>query len=334
MNSVFVAPGKGGWGKGLLLVPDEKRRFVACVTGGGIHPVAQRIADLAGCEVVDAFNNKVEFDEMLCAVINCGGTARIGVYPTKGVPTIDVLPSGPSGPLADNITEDLFVSGVGLDDVSLADGSEPIAASAPAAAEAAGAAEGAPAEDAPAASGGDVAGASGFLMRFGQGIGKVMAIFYQSGRDSVIMVIRNVLPFMAFIAMLSGIISYTGIGNAIASVLAPLAGSLPGLLLIVLICTIPIVSPILGPGAVIAQVIGVLIGEMIGKGQVPMQYALPALFAIDGQVGCDFIPVGLSLADAEPETVSAGVTAVMYERFISGIIAVLIAFAFSFFVVY
>jgi PTS system glucitol/sorbitol-specific IIC component len=139
---------------------------------------------------------------------------------------------------------------------------------------------------------------------------------------------------MAFIAMLSGIISYSGIGDAIASVLAPMASSLPGLLLIVLICTIPIVSPILGPGAVIAQVVGVLVGDMIGKGQIPMQYALPALFAIDGQVGCDFIPVGLSLGDAEPETVSAGVTAVMYERFISGILAVLIAFAFSFFVVY
>ena len=332
MNSVFVAPGQGGWGKGLLLVPDEKRNVVACITGGGIHPTAARIGELTGCEVVDAFNNKVEFDNMLCAVINCGGTARIGVYPTKGVPTIDVLPSGPSGPLADNISEDIFVSGVAPENVSLADGSEPVKAAAGAAAPAA--AEAAPAAEASAPADSDSKSGGNFLTKLGTGIGKVMAVFYQAGRDSVNMVIRNVLPFMAFIAMLSGIISYSGIGNAIASVLAPMASSLPGLLLIVLICTIPIVSPILGPGAVIAQVIGVLVGDLIGKGQVPMQYALPALFAIDGQVGCDFIPVGLSLADAEPETVSAGVTAVMYERFITGIVSVLIAYAFSFFVVY
>ncbi|MCH4054339.1 MAG: PTS glucitol/sorbitol transporter subunit IIB [Atopobiaceae bacterium] len=330
MNSVFVKPGQGGWGKGLLLVPNEKRKVVASITGGGVHPTAQRIAELSGCEAVDAFNNKVEFDDMLCAVINCGGTARIGVYPTKGVPTVDVLPSSPSGPLADNISADIFVSGVTPDDVSLADGTEGVAAAT--AAPAAEKAEAAPAPQ-PAAEQTSAA-PGGFLTKLGTGIGKVMAVFYQAGRDSVNMIIRNVLPFMAFIAMLSGIISYTGLGNAIASVLTPLAGTLPGLCVIVLICTIPIVSPILGPGAVIAQVIGVLVGEQIGLGNIAVQFALPALFAIDGQVGCDFIPVGLSLGEAEPETVSAGVTAVMYERFITGILSVLIAFVFSFLVVY
>ena len=135
-----------------------------------------------------------------------------------------------------------------------------------------------------------------FITNLGRSVGKVVGVLYQAGRESIDQVIKNILPFMAFIALVIGIILYTGIGDWIANLIAPLAGSLIGMLIISIVCTIPILSPLLGPGAVIAQVVGTLLGStLIASGSIPARYALPALFAINPQVGCDFIPVGLAL---------------------------------------
>ena len=111
-NAVVVEQGTKGWGGPLTIAPNKKRRLIYSVTGGGIHPVAQRIAELTGGETFDGFKSKAEFDEIAVAVIDCGGTARVGVYPMKGVPTIDIHPATPSGPLMKYIKESNFVSGV------------------------------------------------------------------------------------------------------------------------------------------------------------------------------------------------------------------------------
>jgi len=163
------------------------------------------------------------------------------------------------------------------------------------------------------------------IVKVGRSVGGVVGTLYQAGRDSVDTVIRNVIPFMAFISFIIGLILTTGIGDWIAKGLKGSASSLPGLLLISVICAIPLISPLLGPGAVIAQIVGTLLGVEIGKGNIPAQYSLPALFAINPQVGCDFIPVGLALGEAEPETVEVGVPAVLFSRLVTGPLSVVIA---------
>jgi PTS system glucitol/sorbitol-specific IIC component len=173
-------------------------------------------------------------------------------------------------------------------------------------------------------------GVNKVLVTIGRSVGGVVGTLYQAGRDSIDTIIRNILPFMAFIAVLIGIINETGIGDWLAHLIEPLASNLIGLLAISIFCAIPVLSPVLGPGAVIAQVVGVLLGTRIGEGDIPPQYALPALFAINPQVGCDFIPVGLALGEAETETVEVGVPAVLFSRLITGPLAVVIAYFASF----
>lgn len=168
-------------------------------------------------------------------------------------------------------------------------------------------------------------GLTKFLERLGRGTGVVVGALYQAGRESIDQVLKNILPFMAFISLIIGIILKTGIGDWIARALQPLASNPVGLVIMSLIIGLPILSPLLGPGAVVAQIIGTLLGTQFASRALPANLALPALFAINPQVGCDFIPVGLALGEAEPETVEVGVPAVLFSRMITGPIAVILA---------
>lgn len=321
MKSVTIKAGKGGWGGPLTLVPTETKNKVVSITGGGIHPVAAKIAEMTGCQAVDGFSTGVPDGEFLVAVVDCGGTARCGVYPKKRIFTVNIMPVGQSGPLAKYITEDIYVSGVSVDCIEFADGSAIAKTSV-----------GAPKTKAQAKE--EIAKMNegkpkNIATRIGIAIGGIVNKFYAAGRESIDITIKSILPFMAFVSMILGIISASGLGNVIANTISPVASTLPGMLIVSFICAIPFISPVLGPGAVIAQVVGTLLGVQIGLGNIPPQYALPALFAIDAQVGCDFIPVGMSLGEAEPETIELGVPAVLYSRVITGPISVLIAYLFS-----
>jgi glucitol/sorbitol PTS system EIIB component len=332
--AVFVRPGSSGWGRGLLLRRDGKRDKVVSVTGGGIHPVARRIAELLDAEAVDGFTSGVPDDETIAVVINCGGTARIGVYPRKGILTVDVYPGAPGGPLAQFITEELFVSDVGVDQVAPAEGDEtetstekpvvPPRSERPSSREVAATVTG------DGRFGRAFNSVTGVFVTFGSAVGKFVNTMLAAGRQTIDLTLKTILPFMAYVSLLLGIVTYTGVARWMGEVLSPIATNPLGLVAISLVVALPFLSPILGPGAAIAQVIGTLMGSQIAIGALPVQYALPTLFAINGQVGCDFIPVGLALGEAKPETVAVGTPAVLISRMITSPVAVIIAWAVSF----
>ncbi len=326
-KSIRIEHGAGGFGGPLVITPTEKRNKVMFITGGGAEPEClKKIVELTGLEPVNGFKTNCPEDEIAVVIIDCGGTLRCGIYPKKRIPTINTNPVGKAGPMAKYITEDIYVSGVTSKQVSLADASEVAAAQSVQ-------------QEKPAQKFSANKKVSQTLAEqenksiitvIGLGAGKVVSTFYQAARDAIQTCITTLLPFMAFVSMLIGIINGSGFGDAFASMLTPLAGNIFGLVILGIICSIPGLSALLGPGAVIAQIVGTLVGAEIGKGNIAPQMALPALFAINTQGACDFIPVGLGLAEAETETIEVGVVSVMYSRFATGWLRVIIAYFASF----
>ena len=335
------------------------------MTGGSSppEPLAKIIA-LSGMEAVNGNKETCPDEEVALAIIDCGGTLRCGIYPGKGIPTVNILATGKSGPLAKYMTEDLYASAVTSDCVSAVVSdcvsmavseteteteksemfharetvqSEILHARETVQSEILHAQENNQSEQAEEKTEANGAASSDTSFKTALSkilepvltVSKVISLFQQAARDAVKTCLEMILPFMGFAALFIGICKGSGLTQFLAGLMKPMGGSLPGLMGLGIICSIPGLSAILGAGAVAAQMFSTVIGELIAAGSIPPVMALPALFAINCQCACDFIPVGLGMTEAKPETTQVGIAAVTISRFVTGWIRILIAVVFS-----
>lgn len=341
-RSIRIVSGDGGFGGPLVITPTSEKHTVIYMTGGNREPEPlARILELSGMQAVNLGKDSCPEEEVALAIVDCGGTLRCGIYPKKGIPTVNIMATGKSGPLAQYITEDIYVSAVTSEEVSLANEEwsdyesdlidtsfeEQSSASPQTTAQANGVTAQANGviEEAESSADSRLSQALGPVIA----VSKVISIFQQSARDAVRTCLEMILPFMGFAALFIGICRGSGLTEFLAGLMKPMSASVLGLLAIGIICSIPGLSAVLGAGATAAQVFAAVIGELIATGGIMPALALPALFAINCQCACDFIPVGLGMTEAKKETTQVGIAAVTMSRFLTGWIRILIALVFS-----
>ena len=337
-RSVTIVRGDGGYGGPLTVTPTPERHKVLYMTGGVHEPEPlQKILALSGMEAVNGNKETCPDEEVALAIIDCQGTLRCGIYPGKGIPTVNILATGRSGPLAKYMTEDLYVSAVTSAQVTGAMEAEPeektpedtedprILREKEEAKE-----EGV--SDPLTEKGSEETGTKaslGMALEPVMAAGRVVSLFRQAASEAVKTCLEMILPFMGFAALFVGICRGSGLTGFLAGLMQPAGSSLPGLMLLGIICSIPGLSAVLGAGAAAAQIFSTVIGTLIASGSLTPAMALPALFAINCQCACDFIPVGLGMTEARPETTQVGIAAVTMSRFATGWIRILIAVVFS-----
>ncbi|MCL7653519.1 PTS sorbitol transporter subunit IIB, partial [Klebsiella pneumoniae] len=174
-----------------------------------ILPGAIEIGALTESEVVNGFSDIPPDNDILCVVINCAGSLRCGLYPQKGIPTINVLPTWRAGPLAQFISEDNYVSGVTMEQLVLVDTAE--------------APDGKPEttqEPAPRVitTPPPAHGAEKLIHmveQTGTAVGHVIALLFAASREAVDVCLRNVIPFMAFVSLLIALVQETAPGRLV-----------------------------------------------------------------------------------------------------------------------
>ena len=214
----------------MVITPSEAKHKFIYITGGGEKPdIVDKIADLTGMEAVNGFKTSIPDEEIALAIVDCGGTLRCGIYPKKGIPTINIVATGKSGPLAQYITEEIYVSAVGLNQISAANEDE----------KATTVVTEKPTYDTSKKITEQKAETS-IVARIGMGAGKVVATFNQAAREAIQTMLNTIIPFMAFVSLLIGVIQGSGVGNWLAKLMVPLAGNIWGLILIGFICSLPL----------------------------------------------------------------------------------------------